>query len=143
MWEIREDNLGTGILYYPDFLYKMNWTGVAGEFLSWGKKCLFAIWSWQEKYFMRIRALSWKFTLCQLISNELKFQILKWWAFVVNIFAKQHWLSENINFQCIFHIFTVSHLTSLKSRIITTWLWNFLETRYQNVPIKRKKCHLS
>ena len=27
--------------------------------------------------------------------------------------CKQYWLSENNNFQCIFHIFTVSHLKSL------------------------------
>ena len=35
---------------------------------------------------------------------------MKIWAFVTEIFAKQYWLSKYFNFQCIFHIFTVSHL---------------------------------
>ena len=44
-------------------------------------------------------------------------------------------LSEYFNFQCIFHIFTVSHHKGLTRWINTEWLWNFLESRYQNVPI--------
>ena len=133
MYEIKVDNWRTCIFYLPDLL---GWPDLARRVNSHHVRgCLFAIWSWQEKYFMRIRALSWKFTLCQLISNELKFQILKWWAFVVNIFAKQYWLSENLNFQCNFHIFTVLQLQSLSRWIINEWLWIFLETVNENVLI--------
>ena len=28
----KEENLGTSILYLPDFLYKMTWAGKVGEF---------------------------------------------------------------------------------------------------------------
>ena len=31
--EIKEENLGTGILHFPDFLSKMTSVGKAGEFL--------------------------------------------------------------------------------------------------------------
>ena len=31
--EIKGENLGTGILYFSDFLYKMTRAGKAGEFL--------------------------------------------------------------------------------------------------------------
>ena len=31
--EIKRENLGTGILYFPDLLYKMTRAGKAGEFL--------------------------------------------------------------------------------------------------------------
>ena len=39
-------------------------------------------------------------------------------------FAKQYWLYEYFNFQCIFHMFTVSHLKSLSRWIINEWGWN-------------------
>ena len=37
-----------------------------------------------------------------------------------------------LNFQCNLHIFIVKHLKCLQRWIITEWLWNFLETIYQN-----------
>ena len=37
-----------------------------------------------------------------------------------------------LNFQCILHNFAVMSLKILQMWIITYWLWNFLETRYQN-----------
>ena len=51
------------------------------------------------------------------------------------IFANQYWLSENFNFQCNFHIFTVLQLQSLSRWIINEWLWIFLETTNKNVQI--------
>ena len=46
-----------------------------------------------------------------------------------------NWLLKIINFQCILYISTVLHLQSLQRWIISETLWNFLETRYQNVPM--------
>ena len=57
----------------------------------------------------------------------------KYLSFCSGDICKQYLLSENIDFLCIFHIFTVSHLKSHTRCIITEWLWIFLETRCQNV----------
>ena len=40
-------------------------------------------------------------------------------ATIAEIFAKQYWLSENFNFQCIFRTFTFMNLKSLQRWIIT------------------------
>ena len=42
-------------------------------------------------------------------------------------------------FSLIFHILTVTWLKSFQRWITTEWLWNVLETRYQNVTIFWKK----
>ena len=132
MYEIKEDNWRTYTFYLPDLL---GWPDLARRVNSQHVRgCLFAIWSWEENYFMRIRALLWKFTLCQLVSNELKYQNFKMiWACVANVFAKQNLLSENFSFQRNFHIFTVLQLQSLSRWIINEWLWIFLETINENV----------
>ena len=53
------------------------------------------------------------------------------------------WLSKVINFQCILHISTVLLLQSLQRWIITEWLWNFFESRYQNGPTSVTIWHMS
>ena len=91
IYEIKEDNWRTCNIYLLDLLW---WRDLARRVNSHHVRgCLFVIWSWQEKYYMRIRALSWKFTLCQLISNELKFQISKWSELLLRIY-----LQNNIDF---------------------------------------------
>ena len=67
------------------------------------------------------------------ITDELKSQISKKkiWAFVTEIFAKQYWLSENFNFQCIFHSFTFMDLKSVQRWIIINfWYQQFLEPTF-------------
>ena len=56
---------------------------------------------------------------------------------------KKYWLLKIINFQCILHISTVLLLQSLQRWIITEWLWNFFETRYQNGPTSGIIWHMS
>ena len=68
---------------------------------------------------------------------------MKIWAFVAEIFAKQYWCFLIIDFQCIFDISAIMHLRSLQRMIITEWLWNFFETRSQNLPISVKWKHQS
>ena len=100
MYEIKVDNWRTCIFYLPDLL---GWPDLARRVNSHHVRgCLFAIWSWQEKYFMRIRALSWNLLICQLISNELKFQISKRSELLL-----RRYLQNNIDFlkTLIFNVF--------------------------------------
>ena len=105
MYEIKEDNWRACIFYLPDLL---GWPDLARRVNSHHVRgCLFAIWTWQEKYFMRILALSWKFIYVSInISWAQVSNFKKIWAFVAGIFAKQYWLSENFQIQCIFLTFT-------------------------------------
>ena len=79
----------------------------------------------------------WFFTIFKI--KVLNF--IKIWASVAEIFAKQYWLLKLINFQCILHIFTNIHLKYRQRWIFTEWLWDVLETRYQNGPVKGKWKH--
>ena len=131
MYEVKEDNWRTCIFYLPDLL---GWPDLARLVNSHHVRgCLFAIWTWQEKCFMRILAFSWKLTYMSInISWAQVSNFKKIWAFVAEIFAKLYWLSKIILFPCIFHILSITCLKSLQRWIITKKLWNFWETRYQN-----------
>ena len=124
------------LLGWPDLARRVNSHHVRG--------CLFAIWTWQEKYFMRILALSWKFIYVSInISWAQVSNFKKIWAFVAEIFAKQYWLSENLNFKGIFHTFTFMHLKSLPRWIISERLWKFLTIKNQKLPmlwLKKQFC---
>ena len=88
IYEIKEDNWRTCNIYLLDLLW---WRDLARRVNSHHVRgCLFVIWSWQEKYFMRIRALLKKFTSCQLIPNELKFQISKWSELLLRIYLQNN-----------------------------------------------------
>ena len=50
---------------------------------------------------------------------------------------------KNHQFQCILHISAILLLQSLQRWIITEWLWDFLETRYQNCPSKGNEKNIS
>ena len=79
----------------------------------------------------------WFFTiLWLLVSNFIKIQ-----GFNAEIFVKQYWLLRLINFQCILYIFTNIYLRNRQRWITTEWLWDLLETRYQNGPVLVKWKH--
>ena len=70
MYEIKEDNWRKCIYYLPDLL---GWPDLARRVNSHHVRgCLFAILTWQEKYFMRIWAFSWKFTYMFLQIVEIE-----------------------------------------------------------------------
>ena len=79
-----------------------------------------------------------------LLSYECKCQISK-----RSELSLRRYLQNNndflkiINFQYILHISTVLLLQSLRRWIITEWLWNFFETRYQNGPTSGIIWHMS
>ena len=83
--------------------------------------CLYVHGSLRKKIWCSL-TISWDY-----VSNFVKIRSL-----VAEIFTKWYWHSKIINFQCIFHIFTLTCLKCLLRWIITEWLWNILETRYQN-----------
>ena len=79
----------------------------------------------------------WFFTiLWLLVLNFIKIQ-----GFNAEIFVKQYWLLRLINFQCILYIFTNIYLRNRQRWITTEWLWDLLETRYQNGPVLVKWKH--
>ena len=54
-----------------------------------------------------------------------------------------YWLSENFDFQGIFHTFKFIRLKSLPRWIIAQWLWNFWEIKNQKLPmlwLKKQFC---
>ena len=77
--------------------------------------------------------------LYYLMNRSLKFHEDR--SFHYGDICKQYWLLKLINFQCILHIFTNIHLKYRQRWIFTEWLWDVLETRYQNGPVKGKWKH--
>ena len=53
---------------------------------------------------------------------------------MMDVFAKQYCLPENLNFQCIFQTITFMHLKSLQRRIIAEGLWIFFGKQKSKTP---------